>query len=262
MPKEPKDRVTELQPQAAPTWNSMSPGEKMAWLLGQALDCKREILTMPLPDPDDMSPASHRTRALALAAADSTIDQNHALADKPTRPSRRRWHRGRGTAARGDGRDRADDGQAAQPELGQSPRSPVDQIENVGRLAWRQIAIGNRFQDCRARRWLVFRHSILGKSKELERRTGAILSRMIFAAVMSPLRAAVRTASTIFSASSCMSLSASSVVLCGARPLASRLDCRTALFETGVPDLRLYFQSWPRQPFQMRQGSVCSFPAS
>jgi hypothetical protein len=75
MPKEPKDRVTELQPQAAPTWNSMSPGEKMAWLLGQALDCKREILTMPLPDPDDMSPASHRTRALALAAADSTIDQ-------------------------------------------------------------------------------------------------------------------------------------------------------------------------------------------
>jgi hypothetical protein len=59
-------------------------------------------------------------------------------------------------------------------------------------------------------------HSILGKSKELERRTGAILSRMIFAAIISPLIAAATTALTIFSASSCMSLSASIVVLCRA----------------------------------------------
>ena len=40
--------------------------------------------------------------------------------------------------------------------------------------------------------------SILGKSKGLERRTGASLSRTILAAVMSPLRAAVKTALTIF----------------------------------------------------------------
>jgi hypothetical protein len=50
-------------------WQSMSPGEKQAWLIGQALDCKREILTMPLPDPDDISPESHRTRTLVLTAA-------------------------------------------------------------------------------------------------------------------------------------------------------------------------------------------------
>jgi hypothetical protein len=42
---------------------------------GMALECKREILTMPLTDPDDMSPESHRTRALVLTAADSTIEQ-------------------------------------------------------------------------------------------------------------------------------------------------------------------------------------------
>jgi hypothetical protein len=76
MPKEPKDRVTELQPRAAvPTWNSMSPGEKMAWLLNQALDCKRDILTMSLPDRDDDSAEAIRLRALLLAAADSTIEQ-------------------------------------------------------------------------------------------------------------------------------------------------------------------------------------------
>jgi hypothetical protein len=28
-------------------WQTMSPGEKMAWLLNQALDVKRDILTMP-----------------------------------------------------------------------------------------------------------------------------------------------------------------------------------------------------------------------
>jgi hypothetical protein len=36
----------ELQPRkAAPTWDSLSPGEKQAWLLDQALDFKRDILT-------------------------------------------------------------------------------------------------------------------------------------------------------------------------------------------------------------------------
>jgi hypothetical protein len=31
----------ELQPNTAvPTWDSMSPGKKQAWLLNQALDCK------------------------------------------------------------------------------------------------------------------------------------------------------------------------------------------------------------------------------
>jgi hypothetical protein len=57
----------ELQPHTAvPAWDSMSPGEKQAWLLGQALDCKREILTMPLPDPSDDSIEAHRIRALVL----------------------------------------------------------------------------------------------------------------------------------------------------------------------------------------------------
>jgi hypothetical protein len=53
----------------------MSPGEKMAWLLNQALDVKRDILTMPLPDPDDDSIEAHRIRALVLDAVDSTIEQ-------------------------------------------------------------------------------------------------------------------------------------------------------------------------------------------
>jgi hypothetical protein len=35
-------------------WQTMSPGEKQAWLLDKALDCKRDILTMPLPDPNDV----------------------------------------------------------------------------------------------------------------------------------------------------------------------------------------------------------------
>jgi hypothetical protein len=64
---------------AAPTWDSMSPGEKMAWLLNQALDGKRDILTMPLPDPDDDSIEAHRIRALVLDAADSTIEQTIRL---------------------------------------------------------------------------------------------------------------------------------------------------------------------------------------
>ena len=47
----------------------------------------------------------------------------------------------------------------------------------------------------------------------LSRRAGAIRSRTILAAVISPSRAAVRTALTMFSASFCMSFSARSVVL-------------------------------------------------
>jgi hypothetical protein len=55
----------ELQPRtAAPTWDSLSPGEKQAWLLGKALDVKRQILTLPMPDPNDDSAEAHRTRAL------------------------------------------------------------------------------------------------------------------------------------------------------------------------------------------------------
>jgi hypothetical protein len=60
-------------------WNSMPPGDKQAWLLDQALDRKREILTMPLPDDGDDSLEATRLRALILAAADSTISQTIAL---------------------------------------------------------------------------------------------------------------------------------------------------------------------------------------
>ena len=60
MPKEQNGRGTELQARmAVPTWDSMSPGEKMAWLLDKALDCKREILTLPLPNPNDDSAEAH-----------------------------------------------------------------------------------------------------------------------------------------------------------------------------------------------------------
>jgi hypothetical protein len=44
-----------------------------------ALDRKREILAMPLPDGDDDSIEATRLRALILAAADSTIGQTIAL---------------------------------------------------------------------------------------------------------------------------------------------------------------------------------------
>jgi hypothetical protein len=60
-------------------WDALSPGDKQAWLLDQALDRKREILTVPLPDDDDDSPEATRLRALILAAADSTINQTIAL---------------------------------------------------------------------------------------------------------------------------------------------------------------------------------------
>jgi hypothetical protein len=80
MPKEQNGRGTELQARmAVPTWDSVSPGEKMAWLLDKALDCKREILTLPLPNPNDDSAEAHRMRALLLAAADSTIEQTIRL---------------------------------------------------------------------------------------------------------------------------------------------------------------------------------------
>src|ERR1700730_10979755 len=59
----------------AMTW----PISTCAWLLDQALDRKREILTIPLPDGDDDSPDAARIRSLILAAADSTISQTIAL---------------------------------------------------------------------------------------------------------------------------------------------------------------------------------------
>jgi hypothetical protein len=71
----------------ATQWDSMSPGEKQAWLLDQALDVKRDILTMTLPDPDDDSPEAHRTRSLLLAAADSTIEQTIRLQTNQLKPS-------------------------------------------------------------------------------------------------------------------------------------------------------------------------------
>lgn len=64
---------------AVPAWDSMSPGEKQAWLLDKGLDCKRDILTMPLPDPYVDSIEAHRIRALVLDAADSTIEQTIRL---------------------------------------------------------------------------------------------------------------------------------------------------------------------------------------
>jgi hypothetical protein len=60
-------------------WTDMPPGEKQARLLDQALDRKREILTMPLPHESDDSAEAHRARSLVLAAADSTISQTIAL---------------------------------------------------------------------------------------------------------------------------------------------------------------------------------------
>ena len=62
-----------------PGWEDLPPGEKQARLLDQALDRKREILTMPLPDESDDSIEATRLRALILTAADSTINQTIAL---------------------------------------------------------------------------------------------------------------------------------------------------------------------------------------
>lgn len=60
-------------------WKDLPPGDKQAWLLDLALDRKREILTMPLPDDGDDSAEATRLRSLILAVADSTINQTIAL---------------------------------------------------------------------------------------------------------------------------------------------------------------------------------------
>ena len=62
-----------------PGWEARPPGEKQARLLDQALDRKREILSLPLPDAEDDSTEAHRARSLVLAAADSTINQTIAF---------------------------------------------------------------------------------------------------------------------------------------------------------------------------------------
>jgi len=62
-----------------PQWKDMPPGDKQAWLLDQALERKREILTMPLPDDGDDSAEATRLRSLILTAADSTIGQTIAM---------------------------------------------------------------------------------------------------------------------------------------------------------------------------------------
>ena len=70
----------ELQPRtAASTWDSLSPGEKLSRLLDMALDVKKNILSAPLPDPNDDSADAHRMRSLILAAANSTIEQTIRL---------------------------------------------------------------------------------------------------------------------------------------------------------------------------------------
>jgi hypothetical protein len=69
MPKEP----------VPANWNDMPPGDKQAWLLDLALDRKREILAIPLPDDGDDSSEATRLRALILSAADSAINQTIAL---------------------------------------------------------------------------------------------------------------------------------------------------------------------------------------
>jgi hypothetical protein len=53
----------------------------------QALDVKRDILTMPLPDPNDDSIEAHRLRSLILAAVDSTIEQTIRLRTNLLTPS-------------------------------------------------------------------------------------------------------------------------------------------------------------------------------
>ena len=45
-------------------WTDMAPGEKQARLLDQALDRKREILSLPLPDDGDDRRSASRSGAL------------------------------------------------------------------------------------------------------------------------------------------------------------------------------------------------------
>jgi hypothetical protein len=72
---------------AAPSWDTMPPGDKQARLLDQALDRKREILSLPLPDDGDDSIEATRLRALILTAADSTINQTIALRSSMLSPA-------------------------------------------------------------------------------------------------------------------------------------------------------------------------------
>jgi len=65
--------------EAVAGWEDLPPGEKQARLLDQALDRKREILAVTMPDPGDDSIEATRLRALILTAADSTINQTIAL---------------------------------------------------------------------------------------------------------------------------------------------------------------------------------------
>jgi hypothetical protein len=68
-------------------WQTMSPGEKLSRLLDMALDVKKNILSAPLPDPNDDSAEAHRTRSLILAAADSTIEQTIRLQTNRLKPT-------------------------------------------------------------------------------------------------------------------------------------------------------------------------------
>ena len=72
---------------AVPKWDSLSPGEKLSRLLGMALDVKKNILSAPLPDPNDDSAEAHRMRSLILAAADLTIEQTIRLQTNQLTPA-------------------------------------------------------------------------------------------------------------------------------------------------------------------------------
>jgi hypothetical protein len=57
----------------------LSSNEKHVQLLELALDRKREILSLPLPDKSDDSVEANRLRALVLSASDTTISQAISL---------------------------------------------------------------------------------------------------------------------------------------------------------------------------------------
>jgi hypothetical protein len=71
--------TTDNRMETVAVWEDLPPGDKQAWLLDQALDRKREILSLPLPDEGDDSLEATRLRALILTASDSTINQTIAL---------------------------------------------------------------------------------------------------------------------------------------------------------------------------------------
>jgi hypothetical protein len=60
-------------------WEGLSSNEKHVQLLELALDRKREILSLPLPDKSDDSVEANRLRALVLSASDTTISQAISL---------------------------------------------------------------------------------------------------------------------------------------------------------------------------------------